>query len=117
MQQDHTLFVILGHEDETPWVEKATYLRSRGGMVLIDTHPDYMVGSHILTAYDRFLAHFQNAPDVWKALPTEASAWWRRRADSHLVRDGAGWRVAGPAAAQARVQMLAPATGAMVVAQ
>ncbi len=42
MQQDHTLFVILRHGDETAWVEKAEFLRGRGGLALIDTHPDYL---------------------------------------------------------------------------
>ena len=47
--------MILGHQDETAWVDKAEFLRARGGMALIDTHPDYLIDDRIFTAYARFL--------------------------------------------------------------
>jgi len=105
MPQDHTLFVILGATDESTWVEKAELLRSRGGMVLLDTHPDYLVEDRVLAAYRRLLERL--APDAtgWQALPREVSAWWRRRAASRAeLRDGT-WTVTGPAAGEATVEM------------
>jgi len=105
MPQDFTLFVILGAEDERTWVEKAELLRNRGGMVLLDTHPDYLLQEHILAAYRRLLERL--APDAagWQALPREVSAWWRRRAASRLeLRDGT-WTVTGPAAGEATVEL------------
>ena len=105
LPQDHTLFVILSETDETMWLEKALFLRERGGMALIDTHPDYLADERLMTAYRRFLDHFQADTDAWKALPKEVSAWWRRRAASHLERDGDGWRVVGPASEEARVEL------------
>jgi hypothetical protein len=105
MPQDHTLFTILRQPDERTWVEKAEFLRSRGGMALIDTHPDYLADKPVLTAYRRFLEHFVNDKDAWRALPGDVSTWWRRRAQSSLERDGEQWVVRGPAAADARVEL------------
>ena len=42
LTQDHTLFVILQRSDDALWREKADFLRDRGGMALLVTHPDYM---------------------------------------------------------------------------
>lgn len=103
VRQDHTLFVILGEQDEAAWVDKAKFLRARGGMALIDTHPDYLRDQRIFTAYARFLESFACDATAWQALPREVSAWWRRRADSWLEHDGATWRVIGPAALEGRV--------------
>ena len=103
LRQDHTLFVILGHQDETAWVEKTNFLRARGGMALIDTHPDYLVDDRIFNAYARFLERFGDDATAWRALPREVSAWWRRRAQSWLEYDGSTWQVAGPAELEGRV--------------
>jgi hypothetical protein len=106
MPQDHTLFVILRHRDEHAWVEKAQALRARGGMAMIDTHPDYLLDQRILTAYRRLLERFAADDTAWKALPAEVSAWWRRRAASRVERVGGEWTVTGPAAEEARVEFV-----------
>jgi hypothetical protein len=97
MPQDHTLFEILGHEDETPWIEKATLLREHGGMALMLTHPDYMTDGELLPSYRRFLERYAGDDSAWKPLPREAAAWWRRRADSHLELVDGEWTIVGPA--------------------
>jgi hypothetical protein len=107
LPQDHTLFVILGR-DEAAWIEKAEFLRGRGGMALVITHPDYMLDERRLGAYERFLARFAGDEEAWRALPREVSAWWRRRADSSLERGPDGWRVVGPAADEAAVELVEP---------
>ncbi len=106
LTQDHTLFVILRGDGEAAWSTKARFLRSRGGMAVLDTHPDYLLDRRILTAYGRFLDQFASDPTAWKALPREVSAWWRRRAASSLERDGRSWRVIGPASDEARIEFL-----------
>jgi hypothetical protein len=93
---DHTLFVIL-RRDESVWADKARFLRERGGMALLITHPDYMLEQERLDVYDRFLATFEHDETMWRALPSEVAAWWRRRNASSLARDGDGWRIEGPA--------------------
>ena len=105
MPQDHTLFVILRQPDEQCWIDKADFLRDRGGMALIDTHPDYLMDEHILTAYRKLLERFAHDDTAWKALPRDVSDWWRRRAELRLERIGGEWRPTGPAATEARVEL------------
>jgi hypothetical protein len=106
MPQDHTLFVILRQRDESTWVEKADFLRDRGGLAMIDTHPDYLIDDCIMGAYRRLLERYATDPTAWKALPRDVSAWWRRRAASRIERADAEWIVTGPAAGEARVELV-----------
>ncbi len=106
LPQDHTLFVILGQDGEAAWIQKARFLRSRGGMALVNTHPDYLVDERILGAYGGFLDQFATDGSAWNALPREVSSWWRRRAASWLEGDGDRWQVLGPASGEARVEFL-----------
>jgi hypothetical protein len=107
LEQDHTLFDLLGHRDESLWVDKARILRERGGMALMLTHPDYAANPNLRAAYRGFLREFADDPTAWKALPRDVAAWWRRRAESTLELDDGEWRVVGPAADEARVEFFA----------
>lgn len=106
LTQDHTLFVLLRHEDETAWVQKTSFLRSRGAMALINTHPDYLVDPRIFRAYARWLDRFASDASAWKALPRDVSSWWRRRADSSLDWDGRDWRIVGPASQDGAIEFV-----------
>jgi hypothetical protein len=103
MPQDHTVFEILGQSDETLWVEKAAFLKARGGLANLIVHPDYMLEPGRLDAYRRFLAGVADDRTVWRGLPRDVSAWWRRRDGSRLERVHGRWRVAGPASGEAVV--------------
>lgn len=103
LPQDHTLFTILRVEDERPWLEKATFLRDRGGMALMITHPDYMLEQRYLDVYARLLDELGDDKTLWRALPRDVSEWWRRRAASSIRRNGSGWVVEGAAAGDAAV--------------
>ncbi len=105
MPQDHTIFVILRRGEE-PWTSKAELLRERGGMALIDAHPDYLVEQPVMDAYRRLLERYAHDETAWKALPREVSAWWRRRAASRVEQVDGEWVVTGPAAGEARVELL-----------
>jgi hypothetical protein len=106
LPQDHTLFVILGHRDESLWVEKADVLRASGAMALIDTHPDYLLDRQILAAYSGFLDRVGSDTNVWRALPREVTDWWRRRAASSLTWTGTEWQIAGSAAGDGRIEFV-----------
>jgi hypothetical protein len=108
LPQDHTLFVILGQTDETAWLEKMDHMRDAGGMALLITHPDYMLDESRLGAYSRLLAHAGADENVWRALPREVSAWWRRRAASQIELVDGDWQVVGPASDDAEVRFIAP---------
>ena len=108
LPQDHTLFVILKHADAQVWADKIALLRERGGMALLLTHPDYMGNDIALQSYRELLDAHAGDASVWRALPREVSAWWRRRAASSVVRDASGWRVIGPAGEEARISFEPP---------
>jgi hypothetical protein len=105
LPQDHTVFVIL-RRDETLWVEKIEFLRRRGGMAMLLTHPDYMIDGPALEAYARLLGRYADDATAWRALPHEVSAWWRRRGSSRLEQVNGEWHVRGPAADEAVVALL-----------
>jgi hypothetical protein len=72
-------------------------------MALLITHPDYMLAPESLETYRRFLDAFAGDDGLWRALPQEVSAWWRRRAASSIERVDGEWKVVGPAADEAAV--------------
>jgi peptidoglycan/xylan/chitin deacetylase (PgdA/CDA1 family) len=108
LAQDHTLFDLLGHRDEAVWLDKARFLRQRGGMALILTHPDYVGTPYLLDSYRRLLQEFADDATAWKALPRDVSDWWRRRSKSSLEEVDGEWCVVGPAEKEARVEFNSP---------
>jgi hypothetical protein len=100
--QDHTLFEILGHRDGTVWLDKGRALRSRHGMLLALSHPDYAHGL-AAGAWQALLDEFADDDTKWQALPREVAEWWRARADSEPELCEGTWRVRGPAEGRARV--------------
>jgi hypothetical protein len=104
LPQDHTLFVILGHNDERVWVQKLAHVRSRGGMGLMLTHPDYMHDPRIVAAYRRILARCSSDETVWRALPRDVSSWWVARGASRLVQVRGAWQIIGPGASRGAVR-------------
>jgi peptidoglycan/xylan/chitin deacetylase (PgdA/CDA1 family) len=105
LPMDHTLFDLLGHADGRVWFEKAAFVRERGGMGLLLTHPDYLIDPARLQEYERFVTHVSGDTTAWIALPRDVSDWWRRRAASTLEPSGDTWHVVGPAAGEARVML------------
>ena len=112
LPQDHTLFVILRERDATIWREKAAVLRDRGGMALIDTHPDYLFDEPAASAYADFLEAYAEDTSAWRALPAEVARWWRRRAGTRLERDGTTWKAIGPGAGEAVIAFAEPGQAA-----
>lgn len=102
LPQDHTIFEILNKPDASLWIEKAEHIRDQGGMALVLTHPDYL-DERLLTAYRLLLGRFGDDPTVWRALPRDVNAWWRRRAASRIEPTANGWHVVGPAAGEATI--------------
>ena len=75
----------------------------QGGMALLNAHPDYLLEPKFVELYRRYLEHFAADERCWRALPRDVAAWWRRRAETTVVRDGDTWRLEGPAAGEARL--------------
>jgi glycosyltransferase involved in cell wall biosynthesis len=111
LPQDHTLFTILQHSDADVWLRKAHLLRERNAMALVLTHPDYAHDPRISEGYRRLLDAFREDDTLWRALPRDVAAWWRRRAASRIRASGGGWRIEGPASTEGKVRF-ATADGA-----
>jgi hypothetical protein len=103
MPQDHTLFEILGHHDVSLWKQKADWIESRGGMVLVNVHPDYIDSDERLRLYEEFLSYMKQKKEMWHALPKDVAAWWRKRSISSLKRKNDTFSIEGPAGDRARV--------------
>jgi hypothetical protein len=107
LPQDHTIFTILQHENAGVWIEKASHIRSRRGMALALTHPDYAVADdRVVEGYRLLLDTYADDPSAWHALPKDVADWWRRRAAStvKLGDKGTGWSIVGPALADGNVR-------------
>ncbi len=85
--QDHTLFVVLREPNIDIWKQKLDWVAARGGMALINTHPDYMCfggprGRDEFPAsfYEEFLAYAQEkyAGAFWHALPREVARYYKK---------------------------------------
>ncbi len=105
LEQDGTLLDVLGLSPQAMvdhWTQKAAFIRARGGLAMLLTHPDYMLTESRRAGYRTFLATVGD--EAWRALPRDVSRWWRRRAETRIVADGrGGWKAVGPAADDARI--------------
>lgn len=87
LPQDSTLFVLLQERHPDIWFQKLDWIASRGGMVLLDTHPDYMGFGHApldiweypVSHYERFLEYInaRYAGAFYHALPHEVATFFR----------------------------------------
>ena len=84
LPQDSTLFLLLREPDAAIWQRKAEWIIQRGGMILMNVHPDYidMTGTggkmtYPLAHYEGFLRWIsdQYREDVWQVLPRIISSF------------------------------------------
>jgi glycosyltransferase involved in cell wall biosynthesis len=86
LPQDFTLFVLLREEGPETWKRKLKWIAEKGGMVLLDAHPDYMdfegdkaTGSEYPARwYREFLQHVSTEyRDLyWNPLPKQLADWY-----------------------------------------
>ncbi|MEI6085195.1 MAG: glycosyltransferase [Verrucomicrobiota bacterium] len=85
--QDYNLFVVLQEQGIDFWRRKIRWLAEKGGMALLDSHPDYMAlpeqertrFEYPVQYYRDFLEHVRTeyAGRYWHALPREVAAYCR----------------------------------------
>ena len=84
--QDISLFVILGEKTIDIWKKKIDWIAERGGMVLLNTHPDYMCfggkaadDEFPVELYVELLQYVKEkyAGQYWAALPREVNGYYR----------------------------------------
>jgi len=83
--QDFNLFMVLRERNNDIWKRKLDWIAERGGMALINTHPDYMCfGSqpareeYPVSHYEEFLRYVQEKYEgsYWAALPRDAARYY-----------------------------------------
>lgn len=88
LTQDSTLFIYLRERNADIWKQKLDWIARHGGMVLLNTHPDYMAfngGGHSSREYPvhyyREFLEYLNAryrSSFWSALPRDVAAYCKR---------------------------------------
>jgi peptidoglycan/xylan/chitin deacetylase (PgdA/CDA1 family) len=81
LPQDHTLFTLLRQRSVSPWQTQAEAIERRFGLIQCLSHPDrgYLGDADKRLLYSEFLDALAERDGIWKALPREVAAWWRRR--------------------------------------
>ncbi len=87
LPQDSTLFLLLRETSNEIWKRKLAWIVKRGGMALVNVHPDYMdfdksgrrPAEYPAAFYEEFLQHIRSEYGgmYWSALPREAAQWYR----------------------------------------
>ncbi len=84
LPQDFNLFVVLQERTDRIWKQKLEWIVERGGMALMNTHPDYMhfgrserCDEFAADRYMNFLAYVKEtyAGAFWHALPREVASF------------------------------------------
>lgn len=86
MPQDFVLFTLLGEKTIAVWEDKLEWIAQKGGMAMLNTHPDYMhFGNGALGLEDYPAEHYrkflENLKDrfegaYWHSLPRELARWF-----------------------------------------
>jgi glycosyltransferase involved in cell wall biosynthesis len=88
LAQDSTLFLVLKETSPSIWFEKADWVATQGGMVLVNVHPDYInfdsraptTREYPVSHYKALLEHIikRHAGTYWNPLPWELAEWYKR---------------------------------------
>jgi hypothetical protein len=86
--QDFSLFIILQERSIDIWKRKLDWIASRGGMALLDVHPDYACfggnspgpDEYPVASYEEFLEWLKQEYEgrYWHALPREVAAFYKQ---------------------------------------
>jgi glycosyltransferase involved in cell wall biosynthesis/peptidoglycan/xylan/chitin deacetylase (PgdA/CDA1 family) len=86
--QDLNLFQVLCEQNIELWKQKVDWIAEKGGMVLLNTHPDYMCfagkgdrDEYPVSHYAEFLRYVREKYEgsYWAALPREVADYYRKR--------------------------------------
>ena len=86
LPQDSTLFLVLDEKSPEIWKTKLDWLVARGGMALLNVHPDYIgftnkldIAEYPVERYEEFLRYVQSVYSrvYWNPLPREMANWYK----------------------------------------
>jgi hypothetical protein len=88
LPQDFTLYILMKEPDINIWKTKLDWIAKKGGMVLLNTHPDYMgfgakdlgIEQYPAEYYEAFLSYIKSRyrGQYWSVLPKEAAQFWAK---------------------------------------
>jgi peptidoglycan/xylan/chitin deacetylase (PgdA/CDA1 family) len=88
LAQDSTLFILLQEKNIDIWKQKIEWISEKGGMALVNVHPDYMNFDNSKCKFDEFpvnyyielLTHVKNIyrNTYWHVLPKEMAIFWEK---------------------------------------
>ena len=89
LPQDFTVFVLMKEKTVNIWKQKLDWIAERGGMALLNTHPDYMnftgtrphYEEYPAEYYEEFLQYVKTKYEdrYWHVLPKEMARFWASR--------------------------------------
>jgi hypothetical protein len=89
LPQDFTLFILMGKKNIDVWKKKLAWIVAKGGMALMNTHPDYMSFSrkkpnfdeYPVAYYKEFLEYIKQKYEglYWHVLPREIAWFWKNK--------------------------------------
>lgn len=98
LPQDFGLFVLMREKDIDIWKRKLDWIAEKGGMALLNSHPDYLYFDHGVPAkdeypvkfYEFFLEYVRTRYDgqYWHVLPKEMARYWAEM--NEALVDGIG---------------------------
>jgi hypothetical protein len=87
--QDFTVFILMKNEGLSIWKQKLDWVASKGGMVLLNSHPDYMSFNGSKASREEYPSeHYRNfmeyikdnySGEYWHALPREMAGFWKNK--------------------------------------
>ncbi|HEY5705681.1 MAG TPA: hypothetical protein VIS96_08920 [Terrimicrobiaceae bacterium] len=95
LTQDSTLFLLLEEKTNSIWKKKADWIAEHGGMVLLNTHPDYMRFNgrcdfleFPATLYKDFLQYVKSryANHFWHGLPRQVARFVSKKQSTLISR-------------------------------
>ena len=79
LPQDHTLFYVLREKNIQIWINKIQWLIKNKGMILVLTHPDYLIEKRHFQMYEELLKYLKSLENGWHCLPKELAKWWKEK--------------------------------------
>lgn len=89
LPQDFTLFILMQETNIDIWCEKVDWIVKNNGMILLNTHPDYMHFENNKKRIDQYpvklyvdllqYIHTKYKDQFWHALPVQIARYWLNR--------------------------------------